>query len=116
MEGIIFFNTTNTTRIINRKFRAANDMNKFVFDLQRFATTWTLTQENGKFKLGETEYDTLTDALSAVNDGDTVQLGGAVTTSAVAVISKNLTIDLNGNTLTASGSPALRTTAASFTL
>ena len=51
-------------------------------------------------KIGETEYETLTAAVAAVKDGETVTMLKNVTESVEIAADKNITIDLNGKTLT----------------
>ena len=76
----------------------------FTFDLQRFAT-WTLVKEGSNYKLtsGDTikEDTTLTKVLSSVEvaDNDTIQLLEDITTISPIEITKTLTIDLNGKTI-----------------
>lgn len=52
-------------------------------------------------KVGETEYATLQDAVNAATEGQTVQL--IADTKENVTINKNLTLDLNGKTLTNNG-------------
>ena len=55
-------------------------------------------------KVGSTEYETLTAAISAAKAGETVTLLADVNTpDTTYVINQNLTIDLNGKTVTGSG-------------
>lgn len=55
-------------------------------------------------KIGETYYKSLADALEAANAGDTVTLLADINTPEKTYeITKNLTIDLNGKTVTGSG-------------
>ena len=51
-------------------------------------------------KIGDTEYETLTAAVAAVKDGETVTMLKDVTESVEISADKNITLDLNGNTLT----------------
>ena len=61
-------------------------------------------QDNGAVaKVGETEYITLADALNAVADGGEVVLINDAEVSSFTV-NKSFTINLNGNTLTATDS------------
>ena len=83
-------------------------MNGFVFDLQRF---------DGEFSVNGTTYNTLKDAVDAVGtSGGTIKLNADYTTTESDAdytdteygdrkgtqISKNITLDLNGKTLTSS--------------
>ncbi len=51
-------------------------------------------------KIGETEYATLTEAVAAANANDTIKILSDVTESVEIAADKNITIDLNGKTLT----------------
>ena len=55
-------------------------------------------------KIGNTNYETLADALAAVNAGETITLLNDVTISDVLVIDESITIDGNGKTITYTGS------------
>ena len=54
-------------------------------------------------KIGETLYNTLAEAVAAVKDGETITLLGDVTTPDIVTVTKSITIDGNGNTLTYTG-------------
>lgn len=56
---------------------------------------------------GKTDYSTLAEAIAAANAGDTITLGGDETITATLNIAKNLTIDLNGKSLTYTGADPL---------
>ena len=51
-------------------------------------------------KIGRTEYATLTEAVDAAQEGDTIEILSDVTESIEIAAGKNITIDLNGKTLT----------------
>lgn len=51
----------------------------------------------------ETSYTTLADAISSVQDGETITLKKDVTTEATTTIDKNITLDLGGYTLSSTG-------------
>ena len=51
-------------------------------------------------KIGETEYATLAEAVAAANANDTIEILSDVTESIEIAADKNITLDLNGNTLT----------------
>ena len=51
-------------------------------------------------KIGETEYATLANAVAAANANDTIEILSDVTESIEIAADKNITIDLNGKTLT----------------
>ena len=55
-------------------------------------------------KIGETEYETLTAAVAAVKDGETVTMLKDVTESVEIAADKNIILDLNGKKLTNSDS------------
>ena len=60
----------------------------------------------GKYvaQIGDVKYETLADAIAAANDGDTITLLADINTPEKTYeITKNLTIDLNGKTVTGSG-------------
>ncbi|MBR4903942.1 MAG: hypothetical protein IKZ53_04670 [Selenomonadaceae bacterium] len=113
--------------------------NDFIFDLQRFATTWTLTYETGSYKLTDgTTTITKTTLQEIFNDvslaaGDTVKLGSTINTEENIVISKSLTLSVdcawnyegnagtaitinNNATLTRNGSKAISATKTGVTL
>ena len=59
-------------------------------------------------QIGDVKYETLKDAINAANTGDTVKLLRDINTPDISyVISKSLTIDLNGMTVTGSGYDAV---------
>ena len=51
-------------------------------------------------KIGETEYATLAEAVAAANANDTIEILSDVTESIEIAADKNITLDLNGKTLT----------------
>ena len=51
-------------------------------------------------KIGETTYPTLAEAVAAANANDTIEILSDVTESIEIAADKNITLDLNGNTLT----------------
>ena len=64
-------------------------INNFTFDLQRFA---------GVCKIGNTEYDTIADAIWAAQAGDTIiMIENATIENPLDIdIAKTITLDLNG--------------------
>ena len=54
----------------------------------------------GEAKIGNQGFLTLQDAIDSANDGDTIVLAKDVELNTVISLSKNLTIDLNGKTIT----------------
>lgn len=55
---------------------------------------------NNVAQIGETEYATLTAAISAAQSGDTIKMIGDATATSTVSLYKDLTLDLNGQTLT----------------
>lgn len=51
-------------------------------------------------KIGEAEYATLQDAVDAAQNGETITMLGDATESIEIAADKNITLDLNGKTLT----------------
>lgn len=77
------------------------------------------TQSLGKAyaKIGETYYKSLADALAAANAGDTIVLLDNVTLNSPLTISKDVTIDLNKNTIdTKAGVRAFTITSGNVTI
>ena len=56
--------------------------------------------ENSVAKIGEAEYATLQDAVDAAQNGETITMLGDATESIEIAADKNITLDLNGKTLT----------------
>lgn len=54
----------------------------------------------GEAKIGNQGFLTLQDAIDSANDGDTIVLTNDINLNTVISLSKNLTIDLNGKTIT----------------
>ena len=50
--------------------------------------------------IGNQGYDTLTEAIAAAEDGDTITLQTSITEDVVVTSGKNITLDLNGNKIT----------------
>ena len=80
------------------------------------AEGYKVTEENGRWilnfipaaKIGETTYNTLQDAIKAVQEGATMELNRDITLAETLVIpaDKNFTLDLKGKTVTAPASSA----------
>ena len=68
-------------------------MNRFIFYLQRF-------DGGAVCKIGETAYETFQAALTAANENDTIQIISDFTIVSGDDIKKNITLDLNGKTIT----------------
>ena len=62
-------------------------------------TAINVKAEGNVAKIGDTEYATLADAISAANEGDTIVLIDNVSDISTLYIEKNITIDLNGHTI-----------------
>ena len=60
---------------------------------------WTVTEAPKVAKIGETQYTTLAEAFAAAQDDDTIVLLGDVELTEETTTSKNVTLDLGGNTL-----------------
>ena len=76
-------------------------------------TTITTYTVNVAFaKIGNTTYPTLAAAIAAAESGDTITLLADVTLDATIAIAKNLTLDLDDYTITASGINAITTSGA----
>ena len=62
-------------------------------------TAINVKAEGNVAKIGDTEYATLADAISAANEGDTIVLIDNVSDISTLYIEKNITIDLDGHTI-----------------
>ncbi len=61
-------------------------------------------------KIGNTTYASLTDAIAAASDGDTIQMLANITdVSSTIEISKTITLDLNGHTISGNSSCLVKT-------
>ena len=58
-------------------------------------------------QIGEATYTTLADAIKAAGDGDTITLRDDISLGSPVLLSKDLTFDLNGYTLSATGNGQL---------
>jgi len=59
-----------------------------------------VTVSEANYSIGNTYYTTLQEAIAGAKAGDTITLVKSVTDSSTATINKDLTLNLNGNTLT----------------
>ena len=67
------------------------------------ATESAVTAFRSVAKIGDKEYTSLADAVAAANDNDTIKILSDVTESVEIAADKNITLDLNGKTLTNTG-------------
>lgn len=63
--------------------------------------------DNNVAKIGDTHYTSLTDALAAVRDGQTVELTANASLAGIAKPTGKVTLSLNGKTLSSSGTAGL---------
>lgn len=77
-------------------------------------TTYTATAAAAR--IGTTNYATFDEALAAAQAGDTITLLANVALTSTVTVDKNLTIDLNGNNVTATDCRAFHVTAGAFAL
>lgn len=63
---------------------------------------------NAVAKIGTVEYETLKEAINAANTGDTVTLLAEVNLTSAQAISKKLTIDLNGKTISSTANRTIQ--------
>ena len=77
-------------------------------------TTYTATAAAAK--IGTTPYATFAEALAAAQAGNTITLLANVALTSTVTVNKNLTIDLNGNNVTATDCRAFHVTAGAFEL
>ena len=114
-EGLLFFQITSNNDDLTKLNVVVNDL-KTDFDGQLYYTYKDgvgLTSENeavihgddsiAKYfvaKIGDTYYKTLTDAITAAQDNDTVTLLKDTSTTEGIVLTTNITLDLNGKTWT----------------
>ncbi len=88
------------------------DKNGFAYDKGEFVYTPSNTTvfaviNSVVAKIGDAKYETLAAAVEAATAGDTIVLYDDVALDSTVVINKNLTIDLNGHTITADNCRAL---------
>lgn len=85
----------------------ASDVSDYVTSassLKQVNGQWVVKKNPGAAKIGDTEYETLTEAIAAAKAGDTVVLQKDVTIGGYQEIRKAITVDLGGNKLTSTGS------------
>lgn len=71
--------------------------------LEQVNGQWVVKKNPGAAKIGDTEYETLAEAIAAAKAGDTVVLQKDVTIGGYQEIHKAITVDLGGNKLTSTG-------------
>lgn len=94
-------NAKTTVSVIAGTF--ASDVSDYVTSassLEQVNGQWVVKKNPGAAKIGDTEYETLAEAIAAAKAGDTVVLQKDVTIDGYQEIRKAITVDLGGNKLT----------------
>lgn len=95
-------NDKTTVSVIAGTF--ASDVSNYVdtsaSSLEQVNGQWVVKKNPGAAKIGDTEYETLAEAIAAAKAGDTVVLQKDVTIGGYQEIRKAITVDLGGNKLT----------------
>lgn len=94
-------NDKTTVSVIAGTF--ASDVSDYVTSassLEQVNGQWVVKKNPGAAKIGDTEYETLAEAIAAAKAGDTVVLQKDVTIGDYQKIRKAITVDLGGNKLT----------------
>lgn len=94
-------NDKTTVSVIAGTF--ASDVSDYVASassLKQVNGQWVVKKNPGAAKIGDTEYETLAEAIAAAKAGDTVVLQKDVTIGGYQEIRKAITVDLGGNKLT----------------
>lgn len=97
-------NDKTTVSVIAGTF--ASDVSDYVTSassLEQVNGQWVVKKNPGAAKIGDTEYETLAEAIAAAKAGDTVVLQKDVTIGGYQEIRKAITVDLGGNKLTSTG-------------
>lgn len=98
-------NDKTTVSVIAGTF--ASDVSDYVdtsaSSLELVNGQWVVKKNPGAAKIGDTEYETLAEAIAAAKAGDTVVLQKDVTIDAYQEIHTAITVDLGGNKLTSTG-------------
>ncbi len=97
-------NDKTTVSVIAGTF--ASDVSDYVASASSFKQVngqWVVKKNPGAAKIGDTEYETLAEAIAAAKAGDTVVLQKDVTIGGYQEIHKAITVDLGGNKLTSTG-------------
>lgn len=98
-------NDKTTVSVIAGTF--ASDVSDYVdtsaSSLEQVNGQWVVKKNPGAAKIGDTEYETLAEAVAAAKAGDTIVLQKDVTIDAYQEIHTAITVDLGGNKLTSTG-------------
>lgn len=97
-------NDKTTVSVIAGTF--ASDVSDYVASassLKQVNGQWVVKKNPGAAKIGDTEYETLAEAIAAAKAGDTVVLQKDVTIGGYQEIHKAITVDLGGNKITSTG-------------
>ena len=98
-------NDKTTVSVIAGTF--ASDVSDYVdtsaSSLEKVNGQWVVKKNPGAAKIGDTEYETLAEAIAAAKAGDTVVLQRDVDITDMITIKTALTIDLGGNTASFAG-------------
>lgn len=97
-------NDKTTVSVIAGTF--ASDVSDYVTSassLEQVNGQWVVKKNPGAAKIGDTEYETLAEAIAAAKAGDTVVLQKDVTIDDYQEIHTAITVDLGGNKLTSTG-------------
>lgn len=97
-------NDKTTVSVIAGTF--ASDVSDYVASassLEQVNGQWVVKKNPGAAKIGDTEYETLAEAIAAAKAGDTVVLQKDVDITDMITIKTALTIDLGGNTASFAG-------------
>ena len=98
-------NDKTTVSVIAGTF--ASDVSNYVdtsaSSLEQVNGQWVVKKNPGAAKIGDTEYETLAEAIAAAKAGDTVVLQKDVDITDMITIKSALTIDLGGNTASFAG-------------
>lgn len=93
-------NDKTTVSVIAGTF--ASDVSDYVdtsaSSLKKVNGQWVVKKNPGAAKIGDTEYETLAEAIAAAKAGDTIVLQKDVSSAALIKVDKAVTIDLGGKT------------------
>lgn len=103
INGELKVNKNNKTTVSVIAGTFASDVSDYVTsasNLEKVDGKWVVKKNPGAAKIGDTEYETLAEAVAAAKAGDTVVLQKDVTIGGYQEIRKAITVDLGGNKLT----------------